>query len=282
MRSRERIQGVIDAHDLRDTPPLSRRSLLQRSGLGATSLGAAYVAPQIAVVRSPVVLSPSGVGISSVSPLSGGEGTPITITGTGFDPANTCVFVGDVAAAAVDVGASSSTVLQCTLGAIAQPSVGDVYVIQGVSSALPATSLSACGVTSLGGLGMTLDGGAICANANVLFQAGPATPSVFKGTVANADMCVTIGGTWVDGDVAEIDLHLFCAGSFEFKEVVVPLTFTISQGSITGATAACHIANKIDAVAGVSATADGAGKITITKPGGILPSAIVESTISKK
>ncbi len=76
--------------------------------------------------------------IRSVSPMSGREGTVVTVTGSGFEtrPDNNCVVVGGMGAMAMVLPGATPTKLRMRIGPVAMRSAGDVLLWVGAAATL--------------------------------------------------------------------------------------------------------------------------------------------------
>jgi DNA-binding beta-propeller fold protein YncE len=216
-----------------------------------------------------------GPRVASVSPLSGREGDVVTIRGSGFDPnpMNTCVFVGGRGARAAVVQASENQ-LVCVLGAVGQVQSGDVHLVTGTGRSLPGETISLRGVTFQVPSYTEFVGESEVA-AGVTFNLLQDSPNASRAVVGRDNqVCITLEGSWRDGDTVMTDLHLDGVGDGVWYEIVFNSTITTTPagGVLTAADCARVVADQIFRNYGgprvrARASADGA-KITVTRDGG--------------
>jgi len=210
--------------------------------------------------------------ITGVSPAMGSEGTVITITGFNFDtnPLNSCIFIGTGARA--QVTAATSTQLTAVIGPVFQALPADVVtVVTGTGAAVP-DSLGipfASGAADVMNATVLMNGFLGSTPPSVAFQPATATPSVDRASVAGNAMTVTLTGSWADGNMALVDLHLLCS-NHRWQEVVFKVTFTIPAGTAPGADCAAAIAAIINGPDFPCSASSTGATITITKTGGIV------------
>jgi hypothetical protein len=207
------------------------------------------------------------VSITSVTPLSGIDGSIITINGSGFatQPIDMCVFLGGQGASG-RVLTTSPTQITCQIGPVPAVQSGDVSVICGLGRVVAGGFIPVGPnnyvVGNATALVSTEQG-----NANVNFQLAAANANNDPATynAANTRLEVTIGAGIANGQTVHVDLHLHCGGG-NWVEVVFDIT---AQQAVAAAQFDADLAAVISTLynaEGVTATAVGA-MLRVTKGG---------------
>lgn len=126
--------------------------------------------------------------ITSVEPLSGQEGTIVTLKGRNFpvDPANSCILMGGLGAMACVEPNPTSTELKVRIGPIAQVRVGDVLMWAGTAARLHTTSMSFRNASLNFSETKLFRGGSPGTTAGVKFKLTKVSPGAYAGDFEKA------------------------------------------------------------------------------------------------
>lgn len=216
--------------------------------------------------------APSG---QSVSPTSGGEGTVLTITGSGFgsSPGDLKVLLSDGIGFA-DVTTASDTTLSATIFAAATTSpVGAVTIVRGNGTPLPSQVVNSGGIVSTSSQVEVIVNGA---GSNFgSFNLGPASSNCVG---ANFGVPLVAGGLSMDlstlsGDNLTVRAA-FKLGSGEFYVFSESIDFS---GTPTAGQRADHLSRQMNAsygTVGLSASSSGSG-VRISMAGSTYGSAVI-------